>query len=105
VSFECKVQSVVRIQGISFLGTSDIVIGRVVGIHIKSDYITDDEVCEVLNLLLNFPHPCPYLISLANLGVTLTYILIKIKIAVRCSEGSYTKQKVLHWKILLFGDC
>lgn len=46
VSFECKVHSVVRIQGDSLVGHSDIVIGRVVGIHVKGEYITPDGVGE-----------------------------------------------------------
>ena len=44
VSFECKVHSVIRIQGDSLVGHSDIVIGRVVGIHVKGEYITPDGV-------------------------------------------------------------
>ncbi|KAJ5453716.1 FMN-binding split barrel [Penicillium daleae] len=48
VSFECKVHSVVRIQGDSLVGHSDIVIGRVVGIHIKGEYITPDGLFDVL---------------------------------------------------------
>ncbi|KAJ5450515.1 FMN-binding split barrel [Penicillium daleae] len=48
VSFECKVHSVVRIQGDSLVGHSDIVIGRVVGIHVKGEYITSDGLFDVL---------------------------------------------------------
>ena len=44
MSFECKVHSVIRIQGDSLVGHSDIVIGRVVGIHVKGEYITPDGV-------------------------------------------------------------
>jgi flavin reductase (DIM6/NTAB) family NADH-FMN oxidoreductase RutF len=44
VSFECKTHSVVRIQGDSLVGHSDIVIGRVVAIHVKGEYITPDGV-------------------------------------------------------------
>lgn len=49
VSFECKVHSIVRIQGDSLVGHSDIVIGRVVGIHVRGDYITPDGVSPIGN--------------------------------------------------------
>jgi len=38
--FECKVHSIVRISGNSLVGHSDIEIERVVGIHVKGEYIT-----------------------------------------------------------------
>lgn len=44
VSFECKVHSIVRVNGDSLVGHSDIVIGRVVGIHVKGEYIKPDGV-------------------------------------------------------------
>ncbi|KAK8907218.1 hypothetical protein QC760_004490 [Botrytis cinerea] len=40
--FECKVHSILRINGDSLVGHSNIVIGRVVGIHIRGDFITGD---------------------------------------------------------------
>ncbi|KAF7944618.1 uncharacterized protein EAE97_005251 [Botrytis byssoidea] len=48
VQFECKVHSIIRIDGDSLVGHSDIVIGRVVGIHIKGDFITGDGLFDVL---------------------------------------------------------
>lgn len=45
VQFECKVHSIVRIAGDSPERSSDIVIGRVVAIHVKGEYITSDGVC------------------------------------------------------------
>ncbi|TGO39009.1 hypothetical protein BHYA_0062g00120 [Botrytis hyacinthi] len=48
VQFECKVHSILRISGDSLVGHSDIVIGRVVGIHIKGDFITGDGLFDVL---------------------------------------------------------
>ncbi|KAH8703931.1 hypothetical protein BGW36DRAFT_287926 [Talaromyces proteolyticus] len=48
VSFECKVHSIVRVAGDTFVGNSDIVIGRVVGIHVKGEYITPDGLFDVL---------------------------------------------------------
>jgi flavin reductase (DIM6/NTAB) family NADH-FMN oxidoreductase RutF len=44
VQFECKTHSIVRVQGDSLVGHSDIVIGRVVAIHVKGEYITADGV-------------------------------------------------------------
>ncbi|KIM95884.1 hypothetical protein OIDMADRAFT_33292 [Oidiodendron maius Zn] len=48
VQFECKTHSVIRIQGDSLVGHSDIVIGRVVAIHVKGEYITGDGLFDVL---------------------------------------------------------
>lgn len=44
VQLECKVHSIIRIQGDSLVGHSDIVVGRVVAIHVKGEYITPDGV-------------------------------------------------------------
>jgi len=44
VQFECKVHSIIRIPGNSLVGHSDIVVGRVVGIHVKGEYITEQGV-------------------------------------------------------------
>ena len=58
VSFECKVHSIIRIATDHtgevtghFVGNSDIVIGRVVGVHVKGEYITGDGVSRT------FPNP------------------------------------------------
>ncbi|MCJ1452963.1 hypothetical protein MMC28_003308 [Mycoblastus sanguinarius] len=55
VSFECKVHSIIRIATDHtgevtghFVGNSDIVIGRVVGVHVKGEYITGDGLFDVL---------------------------------------------------------
>ncbi|KAI9649470.1 hypothetical protein NHQ30_002046 [Ciborinia camelliae] len=48
VQFECKVHSILRITGDSLVGHSDIVIGRVVGIHVRGEYITSDGLFDVL---------------------------------------------------------
>ncbi|KAM0156012.1 hypothetical protein ACHAPG_005521 [Botrytis cinerea] len=48
VQFECKVHSILRINGDSLVGHSDIVIGRVVGIHSRGDFITGDGLFDVL---------------------------------------------------------
>lgn len=53
VAFECRVHSIVRIAnehhgeamfGPHLVGDSDIVIGRVLGIHVNGEYITDEGV-------------------------------------------------------------
>jgi flavin reductase (DIM6/NTAB) family NADH-FMN oxidoreductase RutF len=53
VAFECRVHSIVRVAndyhgkkmfGPHLVGSSDIVIGRVLGIHVKGEYITPDGV-------------------------------------------------------------
>lgn len=44
VSFECRVHSIIRVNGDSLIGHSDIVIGRMVGIHVKGEYITSGRV-------------------------------------------------------------
>jgi flavin reductase (DIM6/NTAB) family NADH-FMN oxidoreductase RutF len=53
VSFECRVHSIIRVAnehhgdamaGPHLVGNSDIVIGRVIGIHVKGEYITGDGV-------------------------------------------------------------
>ncbi|KAM3067987.1 hypothetical protein ACMFMG_011037 [Clarireedia jacksonii] len=48
VQFECKVHSILRIAGNSLVGHSDIVIGRVVGIHVRGEFITDEGLFDVL---------------------------------------------------------
>jgi len=53
VNFECKVHSILRVTGDSLVGHSDIVIGRVVAIHVKGEYITPDGVSETQNHLIS----------------------------------------------------
>ncbi|RDW85450.1 hypothetical protein BP5796_03775 [Coleophoma crateriformis] len=57
VSFECRVHTILRVPneshgeamfGPHLVGTSDIVIGRVLGIHINGEYITSDGLFDVL---------------------------------------------------------
>lgn len=61
VSFECRVHSIIRIPnemhgedmfGPHLVGTSDIVVGRVLGIHLRGEYITGDGVCFFFSLCL-----------------------------------------------------
>lgn len=60
VNFECKVHSILRVTGDSLVGHSDIVIGRVVAIHVKGEYITPDGVSQepFSSLLLLTPCSC-----------------------------------------------
>jgi flavin reductase (DIM6/NTAB) family NADH-FMN oxidoreductase RutF len=60
VSFECRVHSIIRVAnehhgdemaGPHLVGNSDIVIGRVIGIHVKGDYITGDGVSLLSQIL------------------------------------------------------
>jgi flavin reductase (DIM6/NTAB) family NADH-FMN oxidoreductase RutF len=53
VSFECRVHTILRVPnehhgegmfGPHLVGTSDIVIGRVLGIHVRGEYINGDGV-------------------------------------------------------------
>ncbi|KAM0317084.1 hypothetical protein ACHAO8_002649 [Botrytis cinerea] len=53
--FECKAHSILRINGDSLVGHSDIVIGRVVGIHSRGDFITGDGVSELFDVLKAAP--------------------------------------------------
>jgi len=57
VSFECRVHSIVRVAneshgaamfGPHLVGTSDIVIGRVLGVHVRGEYITGEGLFDVL---------------------------------------------------------
>jgi len=60
VSMECAVHSIIRVAnehrgeaagGPHFVGNSDIVIGRVLGIHVKGEYITGDGLFDVLKAM------------------------------------------------------
>lgn len=48
VQFECRYHQTVRLPGNGVMGTADIVIGRVVGIHIDDAFITADGLVDVL---------------------------------------------------------
>lgn len=48
VHFECRYHQTVRLPGNGAMGTVDIVFGRVVGIHIDDDFITEDGRFDVL---------------------------------------------------------
>jgi flavin reductase (DIM6/NTAB) family NADH-FMN oxidoreductase RutF len=48
IHYECKTWSIIQVPGNSRVGCSDIVIGRVVSIHIKGDIITGDGLIDVL---------------------------------------------------------
>jgi flavin reductase (DIM6/NTAB) family NADH-FMN oxidoreductase RutF len=48
VHFECTYHQTVRLPGNGLMGTADIVIGRVVGVHINDGFITADGRIDVL---------------------------------------------------------
>jgi flavin reductase (DIM6/NTAB) family NADH-FMN oxidoreductase RutF len=50
VHFECKYHQTIRLPGNGLLGTADIAIGRVVGIHIKDEVIGSDGKIDVLKI-------------------------------------------------------
>ncbi|KAK4443370.1 putative flavin reductase domain protein fmn-binding protein [Podospora aff. communis PSN243] len=60
VSFECRVHSILRVAnehygkdaaGAHFVGNSDIVVGRVLGIHVKGEYIDGEGLFDVLKAM------------------------------------------------------
>jgi flavin reductase (DIM6/NTAB) family NADH-FMN oxidoreductase RutF len=50
VHFECVYHQTIRLPGNSMLSTSDVVFGRVVGIHIKDEVVTADGHIDVLKI-------------------------------------------------------
>jgi flavin reductase (DIM6/NTAB) family NADH-FMN oxidoreductase RutF len=50
IHFECKYHQTIRLPGNGTMGTVDIVIGRVIGIHIKEDAIGTDGRVDVLKI-------------------------------------------------------
>ena len=50
VQFECRYHQTVRLPGKGMMGTVDIVIGEVIGIHIKEEFIQPDGKLDVLKI-------------------------------------------------------
>jgi flavin reductase (DIM6/NTAB) family NADH-FMN oxidoreductase RutF len=50
VNFECRYHQTLRLPGHSTMGTVDIVIGQVIGIHIKDEFIQPDGKLNVLKI-------------------------------------------------------
>lgn len=48
IHYECKTWGVIQVPGNSRIGCSDIVIGRVVAVHIKEEVITGDGLIDVM---------------------------------------------------------
>jgi hypothetical protein len=48
IQYECKTWSIIQVPGNSRVGCSDIVIGRVVAVHIKGNIITGNGLIDVL---------------------------------------------------------
>ena len=50
INFECRYHQTIRLPGNSMLGTVDIVIGQVIGIHIKDEFIQPDGKLNILKI-------------------------------------------------------
>jgi flavin reductase (DIM6/NTAB) family NADH-FMN oxidoreductase RutF len=50
VHFECRYHQTIRLPGNSMMGTVDIVIGQVIGIHIKDEFIQPDGKLNILKI-------------------------------------------------------
>ncbi|MBM4340729.1 MAG: flavin reductase family protein [Deltaproteobacteria bacterium] len=50
IQFECRYHSTLRLPGNGLMGTVDVIIGRVVLIHIKDDFITPDGRIDLLRV-------------------------------------------------------
>jgi flavin reductase (DIM6/NTAB) family NADH-FMN oxidoreductase RutF len=50
VHFECRYHQTIRLPGNSTMGTVDIVIGQVIGIHIKDEFIQPDGKLNILKI-------------------------------------------------------
>ncbi|MGA2467139.1 MAG: flavin reductase family protein [Thermodesulfobacteriota bacterium] len=50
VNFECRYHQTIRLPGNSMMGTVDIVIGQVIGIHIKDEFIQPDGKLNILKI-------------------------------------------------------
>ena len=50
IQFECKYVQTIRLPGEGRVGTADIIIGKVVGVHIKDEFITEDGKIDILKI-------------------------------------------------------
>ena len=50
VQLECKYVQTIRLPGTSSVGTADIIIGKVVGVHIKDEFILPDGKLDMLKI-------------------------------------------------------
>jgi flavin reductase (DIM6/NTAB) family NADH-FMN oxidoreductase RutF len=50
VNFECRYHQTIRLPGNSRMGTVDIIIGQVIGIHIKDEFIQPDGKLNILKI-------------------------------------------------------
>jgi flavin reductase (DIM6/NTAB) family NADH-FMN oxidoreductase RutF len=50
VHFECRYHQTIRLPGNSAIGTVDIIIGQVIGIHIKDEFIQPDGKLDILKI-------------------------------------------------------
>ncbi len=50
IQFECKYVQTICLPGEGRVGTADIIIGKVVGVHIKDEFITEDGKIDILKI-------------------------------------------------------
>jgi flavin reductase (DIM6/NTAB) family NADH-FMN oxidoreductase RutF len=50
IQFECRYVQTIRLPGEGRMGTADIIIGKVVGVHIKDEYIMPDGKIDILKI-------------------------------------------------------
>lgn len=50
VQFECRYHQTLRLPGTSTMGTADIIIGLIVGVHIKDEFIRTDGKLDILKM-------------------------------------------------------
>lgn len=50
IQFECKYVQTIRLPGEGRCGTCDVIIGKVVGVHIKDEFITDDDKIDIVKI-------------------------------------------------------
>ena len=50
IQFECKYVQTIRLPGEGRVGTADIIIGKVIGVHVKDEFIMDDGKIDILKI-------------------------------------------------------
>ncbi|MCF0120060.1 MAG: flavin reductase family protein [Oscillospiraceae bacterium] len=50
IQFECRYVQTIRLPGDGRVGTADIIIGKVIGVHVKDEFIMDDGKIDILKI-------------------------------------------------------
>ena len=80
IQFECKYVQTVRLPGEGMVGTCDIIIGKVVGVHVKDEFIGEDGKIDMLKIR-----------PLARMGYSdYTYVDKVFEIQIGSAEGETT---------------